>query len=421
MKRVLAWLLMLLCLPMGVMAEENGFVRTASFAIPSAWGAQWAQLPLDERWFMEDENQYHHGLARISLAMAVSAFRGSGGQEDAPIRHFFAQLGFEGAYDPDHAGLPAVQTWDYPSPGEETIATAIAWRYLTCFEAPAPLIAVAVCGGNYGDEWANNLDFGQAGDHAGFEKAAGLVIDRLRQFEADNHLSEEHCLYWFSGFGRGGGVCQAAAKKLGEGRYYTFAAPNAVLRDGSAAAEGVFNIVSAADALCQLPPRDWGFARWGRTLYLPSFLDKNHDYAPLLAGYSAVFSQFSRRQDQAGDVSLAPMARAAAAAFARLGQSRGIFSREYAPLLFKTMTGKRLTAAESIRSLSLLNGLSSAARAAQASSSLPPFPGSLGVFSSRELSALYAQHDPAAYACWILSLPEGNVLLTSSLTLTNTP
>lgn len=425
MKRVLAWLLMLaLCLPPTAQAEEGGFVRSASFAIPSAWGSKTAELPLDERWFMEKNTQYHHGLARVSLGMAVSAFRGSAAAPDAPIRAFFSQLGFAGADDPDRADLPGVSVWDYEAMGEETVGTAVAWRYLTCFESPVPLVAVAVSGGYYGDEWANNLDFGLAGDHTGFARAGKKVVDRIARFEEENGLAGESCRYWLAGFGRGGAVCQAAAKLLEKDKTvfcYTFASPAAVLREGEAGESGAFNIVSLADPLCFLPFSAWGFSHWGHTLYLPSSLNAAQAYAPLLREYARVFGQFSGWEDTRGDADLAPMSLAALAAAREAFQDRAAFLSRYRPLLYSAFTGKAMSAGEILRGFSLVRAVSARARSARRGE-LPPFSqGSLGVFSSGDLAALYAQHDPAVYAAWMLSLTEGNVLLTGGVTLTDAP
>ncbi len=406
-KRVLCCLMWLALLPVNAFASEEG-LHTASFAIPSAWGAQYAQLPLDDQWFLGDPHQYHHGLARISLAMAVSAFRGSDQREDATIRHFFTQL-----------GLDAAQTWDYPAPGKETIGTAIAWRYLTCFESPVPLIAVAVCGGNYGNEWSGNLDFGLEGDHAGFEAAASLVLSRLTRFEQEHQLSDAPCIYWFAGFGRGGAVCNVAAARLsdsGQGTVccYTFASPLTVQH--SLQHNGIFNLVSAADPLTMLPPAAWGFCRNGRDVYLPTSLDNRHPYADLLAGYSRVFSQFSGQNDSVGDTDLAPMAREAVEQLTEEFGSRAAYERNCQDLLYGILTGGRLSADDMLRAYALLRRAGSVARGAQRGP-LPPVPsamGGLAALSSQEITALWAQHDPAVYFSWILSLTDERLLLSVS-------
>ena len=424
MKRVLVWLMLALCLTPAAQGEEGGFVRSAVFSIPSAWGSKTAELPLDERWFMENNTQYHHGLARISLAMAVSAFRGNAAAPDAAIRSFFSQLGLAGAGDPDRAGRPGVCTWDFEAMGEETVGTAIAWRYLTCFESPVPLVAVAVSGGYYGDEWANNLDFGLTGDHAGFARAGKKVADRIARFEEENGLTGERCRYWLAGFGRGGAVCQAAAKLLEENSSvycYTFAAPAAVLRERERTESGTFNVVSPADPLCFLPFSAWGFSHWGHTLYLPSSLDSAHAYAPLLREYARVFGQFSGWEDTRGDADLAPMSRAALQAAREEFADRAAFAEGWRPLLYKAITGRKMSVSEILRGFSLVQAVSARAKSVRRGA-LPPFSqGSLGVFSSGDLAALYAQHDPAVYAAWMLSLTEGNVLRNSSLTLTDAP
>lgn len=415
MKRVLVWLMLGLFLPLCACAESGGFVRSASFAVPSAWGAQYAQLPLDERWFTEENTRYHHGLARISLAMAVSAFRGGGGAPDALIRSFFGQLDFSGAYDPDHARRP-VQTWDYASPGRETVGTAVAWRYLTCFETPVPLIAVAVCGGNYGEEWANNLDFGLSGDHAGFVRAADAVVARISAFEKENGLDSAPCRYWLTGYGRGGAICNSAAAALeneAPGRVfcYTFASPCTAVSHEKTENSGIFNIVSSGDLLSRLPPDAWGFTRYGRTLYLPSPQSSGSAYPALLRQFDAVYSQFTGRS-AISDADLTPMADAALRQLTAEFGSRAHYDAAYRQLLYQFFTGQGLNVKSVLAAAPLLRAVGSAAKKAQAGP-LPAAPAGmngLGLFSSAELTALYLQHDPAVYASWMLALPEGSPL-----------
>ena len=415
-KKLLILFTALCLLPLAALSQgDTSLVRTASFAIPSIWGGQYASLPLDERWFASDPAFYHHGLARISLAMAVSAFRSKTGGPDSPIRSFFAQLGFD---EDQGAGHSAVSTWDFASPAQDTIGTAIAWRYVNCFEAPVPLIAVALSGGDYGDEWASNLDLGLSGDHAGFSRAADRVLQRIEEFERAQGLEHESCVYWLSGFGRGGAVCNLAAAELSKRACvfcYTFASPRATVSPDAKAAPGIFNVVSASDPLCRLPFAAWGFSRYGRDVYLPSSQSDRPDYDSLLSRYSQVFSQFSGQPDAVGDRDLAPMAAAAEQALLQAVSSRAVFERDEHAALFSLLTG-RIKIRSALHYLALLSRLSAAAHACRRSA-LPPVPAqaSLGVLSSDELSALYAQHDPAAYASWMLCLTGGDEISGNSL------
>ena len=417
-KKLLILFMALCLLPLAASAQEEApFVRTASFAIPSLWGGQYASLPLDERWFASDPASYHHGLARISLAMAVSAFRSKANQPDAPIRSFFSQLGF--AESTGRAGLPALCTWDFSAASSDTVGTAIAWRYINCFEAPVPLIAVAVSGGDYGGEWHSNLNLGLSGDHHGFSRAADRVLERIAEFEIAQGLDGESCVYWLSGFGRGGAVCNLAAAKLsrlGAVFCYTFASPRTTVSSLGKSMPGIFNIVSAADPICRLPFAAWGFSRFGRDVYLPSSRGNHPDYAALLAQYSHVFYQFSGQTDAAGDMGLSIMADAAEQALLDAASSREAFQNNDRPALSSLLSGQTPLSKGGLRVLSLLNKLSAAVRPYR-SYPLPPSPAgaSLGILTSKELAVLYAQHDPAVYASWLLALPGGEEIEKSSL------
>lgn len=411
MKRLLCLLLLSLLLP-GARAE-GGDIRAAAFTIPSIWGSRRAELTLDDRWFMADESAYHHGLARISLAMAVSAFRGDARAPDAPIRAFLEQLGFAGASDPERGALSGVRTWDFPSEGGDTAATAIAWRYLTCFESPVPLIAVAV-GGSGNEEWAGNLDFGPSGDHAGFARGADRLLARIAEFERENGLADEACVYWLAGFGRGGAVCGAAAARLGASRRvfcYTFASPLTTVDPDAGRCQYIFNLVSPADALSMMPPKQWGFRRFGRDVVFPSPALSGSRYPALLSAYQAVYGQFTLRGEPASAADLSPAASAAADQAEKEFRSRSQFSASCRELLVKAITGRRIGLVETMRGLGMMNRVAAAANNA-ARGSLPAMPDglALGAFASPVLAALYLQHDPAVYAAWLLSITDPGVL-----------
>ena len=351
MKRFTARLLVfLMLLPLRAFSQESASVRFASFVIPSAWGAVTAQLSLDDSWFFSNASDYHHGLARISLAMAVSAFRANDTPRDGPIRSFLGQLGFT-----------EIETSDFEAAGQNTLASALACRPLQGSEAT--LVAIAVCGGNYGDEWQSNLNIGSSGNHAGFAAAANTVMERLKAFESRHHLTGRPCVYWLSGYGRGGAVCDALAMKMHEtgrqARSFSFASPcTAVERIGQC--PGAFTILCAADALAAMPPREWGFGRFGRTLYLPSSLDKNNDYPALLPAYSAIFRQFTGQSDWLGDTDLAPMARAAAKEIASQFGDRASYQQQWQKALCKVFTGRIPGPVESLRVLQMMQAVSEA-------------------------------------------------------------
>ena len=394
--------LILLLLTPSVRAE-----RQVSFVIPSLWGGRAASAGWEEAWFSGASDAYCHGLAQTSLAMAVSAFRGSEKAPDEAIRRFLDQTGF------DH-----ILTANYAAAGHDTLPTALACRSIAVRGASRPLVAVAL-GNTTGAEWQNTLDVGISGPHQGFQAAARALVRRIRDYCAGRGLNKP--VFWLAGFGRGGAVCGLAAEMLlAEGEassdslfVYTFAAPAAAESGKSAGLSCVFNLLLASDPLCQLPPESWGLTHPGQTLYLPTSR-AGYAYTTQLAQFSAVYRQFSGQTDTQGDRALLPMLRAGMDCLTGQYPTRRQFAENGQALLTGLLTGEKMSAGQSLRATRLYTLLSAAVRSAR-SGSLPPLPDALtgGLLASRDLMALYLQHDPAVYACWLLLLPDGKELLTA--------
>ncbi len=240
-------------------------------------------VDFDDSAFPEDAGVYSHDLCRMSLGMALASFRPADpeGDQDVNIRAFFEQAGFED-----------LRTDQYgQTTGENTIGTAIASKRITCGEKPFTLVAVAVCGGGYRDEWLSNFKVGNPGDrtaikhHQGFYEAALKVEARLEEYIGG---LDGDVRVWFAGFSRGAAVANLSAAlsvqhglaDSGDVFAYTFATP-ANTRDlsaGSDAYRGFYSITGMFDIVPKVPLSKWGFTRYGRTLTLPS-LESDGDYA----------------------------------------------------------------------------------------------------------------------------------------------
>ncbi len=390
MKRAAACLAMMLMLFTLSSAAES-----VTFVIPSAYSSRAASLPMEEGWFTWDSQYYNHGLARLSLGMAVSAFPGTSGRKDAGIRAFLTSLGFGD-----------VETAGYAFPG--AVRTAAARRIV----GSETVVAFVVGPGD--NSWEESLNLGVGAVHQGFSASAETAAARLRDYAARHSL--RGAKYWLAGFGGSGAVIGLAAERLIRDGFlleqqlyaYTFASPR--VSQNPVPCVSLFSIVSPGDALALLPPAAWGYARPGRTLALPSA--RRPDAAALFQAYAAVLRQFSA--DGSGE-DFSGMADAALReAASRIG-SRDDYRRLYQTPLTKLLSGRLLNAAETIRVTALISAVSKAVRTVS--------PGSLsasgaGALLSAELHALYLQHDPAVYAAWLLSLPDGNVLFDQSSTLT---
>lgn len=241
----------------------------------------WA-FPFDDSLFLPDASAYSHPLARASLGLALASGRSSQEPQDASIRDFLTQAGFEDLESADYS-IP---------PGKDTIATMIGRKQLPTGET---LLAVGVSGMDYGSEWLSNLDVGSGGDHRGFSSAAVKVSQRIRSY-LQKHAVSGPCKLWISGFSRSAAVANLAAADLIEdgvfttrnAYVYTFATPRTT--QNPAAYPNLFNIIGKFDPATKLPYAEWGYGRHGTDLYTPA-QETDSDYRRKHASASAVHEQ----------------------------------------------------------------------------------------------------------------------------------
>ncbi len=231
------------------------------------------QFPYRDSYFSGSAAEYRHGLAQCTLGMAVSAFR-SADQEldrkDQNIREYFTQAGFSQMESREFNERPTAKT----------IATLIASKTLKDRKGEYVLLAVAVSGGGYQDEWLSNFSFGDESVHEGFFSAGFTVFERVFDY-VDQYAAGKRVKIWMGGYSRAAAVSNMAAVLMLTAEQiapedlfvYTFATPN------NAQAEkfgdeydysSVYNIVGMFDPIPSIPFSEWGYGKLGTTLRLPA-------------------------------------------------------------------------------------------------------------------------------------------------------
>ena len=244
-------------------------------------------VPFDDQLFTRDGQTYHQDTALASLGMALSAFRvhkGDLSNRGVNIRGFLQQAGFADVL---------LEEFDI-EPNVQTIATAIGRKVIQTDGGPRTLVAIAVSGGGYIDEWKSNFTVGNGVQHEGFDHAARKVHRRLIAYANQHDLADYKV--WISGYSRAAATSNRAAALMLDSRMvepqdlyaYTFATPNVTRQQNAASYPSIYNVVGAFDPVPMVPFGDWGFVRYGQTFYLPG-PEINSDYttriAPLLGIY----------------------------------------------------------------------------------------------------------------------------------------
>lgn len=273
-----------------------------------------------DSFFAHSNSSYDHELARASLALSMTAFK------KKHVISFMEDLGYE-----------SVVSYRYDqNDDEDKVALVMGHKVIDGVtvikkapEEAKSVIAVAIRGGKYGDEWGSNGRVGYDGEsfgyHYGFHKAAEDAIVQLKEYAADNDLDLGKSAVWITGFSRGGAVAnvmgamltgQAAVgdseERADDGTSgnpviirpenlfdYTFASPNTVsealitetgendaneeLAYRTESCRGLYNIVNPLDIVTRLPMNasgisktskgntirySWGYTKYGTTLSL---------------------------------------------------------------------------------------------------------------------------------------------------------
>ncbi len=229
-----------------------------------------ATAPYDDSLFSGPATEYNHTLAQASTGLAMSNVRIKGldpEEQGYPIREYLTAIGFtdlqQDQYDVDTTS--------------DTVASTIGRKETVINGEPCTLIAISVCGFGYQNEWLSNFTFSKEERHTGFDRAADKVLGRLLLY-LYNHATDGPIKIWISGYSRAAAISNLLGQKLSNERVlpvedlyvYTFATPNTSTVKGDWACPSIFNIVGSFDPVPAVPPAEWGYTRYGTTLYLPA-------------------------------------------------------------------------------------------------------------------------------------------------------
>ena len=261
----------------------------------------------DESWFMSASDTYNHGLATMSLSMAMAAFDIGGNDRAANIKNLFDQLGYEYTNDSIH----------YPTPGTDTIGYAIGSKRVSYNDEVYTLIAVAIRGGGYGKEWASNFTLGPTSSHQGFDNAASEVVSAVREY-IKNIGATSNIKVWITGYSRAAATTNLAAQRLNSYAKaneirgltkdnifaYCFECPQTVQSDPSYenvdSNNNIFNIANCIDVVTLVAPTKWDYGRYGITMFVPSAEQTKNfsiSYSKMQEEYRKILSKLSNPMD----------------------------------------------------------------------------------------------------------------------------
>ena len=224
-----------------------------------------------DTWLLAPPNEFNPKLMQASFVLAASAFRDNTRdleQRDFNILNFFSRAGFTEPRTDDYDRMTSI----------ETIGSAIAHKKV----GDVTLIAAAMSGNNYSNEWLSNFTVSDEQRAQGFNDAAGRVFERIRAYISEYALEGELRL-WITGYSRAAAVANiTAADATDSGLFaavygYTIGTPRTTKDEDAGRFDNIFNVINPFDPVPLMPFPEWGYRRYGIDLYLPA-METDSDY-----------------------------------------------------------------------------------------------------------------------------------------------
>ena len=214
-----------------------------------------------DEFFLSSPDQYDHDFAKLTLGLALAAGRDTEHPDvqDDYLIDYFRKMGFSQIESETYRTAPT--------------AYSIAYGLASKKIGDTTVLACAVCGGDYGMEWASNLTVGDSVRSDGFNDASMKVQSAIKEYMEENSISGKVKL-WITGYSRAGAVSNITAADFTDSGIfedvyaYTFATPRTTREPGSYT--NIFNIIQKEDVVPKVPLADWGYKRYGTDLYLVS-------------------------------------------------------------------------------------------------------------------------------------------------------
>ncbi len=236
-------------------------------------------------YFANSSYKYNSSLSTMSLSFAMSAFGSEIGDQIDYTRKS------QNAEELLHSiGIKkeniSENDWFYKKPTTDSIAAIAGNMPIYVNGEKYTLIALAVRGGGYEQEWASNFTIGTSGQHEGFAQAKNEVLMFLKEYISQQNI-EGKVKLWLTGYSRAAATANLLAGAIDDGQVlsteisytlddvfaYCFETPAGALTDqvkGQSKYGNIFNILNSSDPVPYVAPSAMGFCRYGVDLYLPS-------------------------------------------------------------------------------------------------------------------------------------------------------
>ena len=225
----------------------------------------------DDSWFFAPSSVLNPHLRTLSLNMSMSFFPSARKGDDYSkslinAEELLADLAF------DH--FRANDDY-YRKPDIDSLGIGAAHRLIEAGGRKTSLILICFRGAGYGDEWASNIILGIDGPAEGFAKGRDDALRFLENYLEENRgILTDRVKYWITGYSRVAAIANLLGAWIDDHTEeyhtcsddifsYTFESPLCADYRDRTKHDCIHNTVNPFDMVPLIPPKEWGFIRYG--------------------------------------------------------------------------------------------------------------------------------------------------------------
>jgi hypothetical protein len=272
-------------LPPSAKAATPNYLISKKFKYAGAEKDLSATYYYSDTYFSNSSYAYNQHLATMSLCLAISSFGSSEVAITSNDRYrnankIFQEIGFKDF---------EANSWFTDTAASASIGAVMANKKIRVGNRAYTVVALMVGVGSYTDEWASDVKVGSSGMHQGFREARDELSRFLTKYLSQKGITGDIKL-WISGFSRSAAAANLLSGAIDEDKSfientgcslalsnlynYNFNAPMGTLLNITGMTKdqnvynNIFNLVNPLDPIMMVPPKAWGFVRYGIDLLL---------------------------------------------------------------------------------------------------------------------------------------------------------
>ncbi len=243
---------------------------------------------LDYSNFFNDNTKYNKNLSKLGALLSGSAAKGnimnvtSGASFKGDMRTVLTNFGLSNI---ENYHIANSAKW-LANPDDDTAEVWIAHRNVVYQGKEKEVIFVSLRGSDFSaQEWYSNLDIGANTkdywdrnnpewknklNHKGVDVASNRIYDYIMSYVKKNTKYSNTKAIFINGFSRGASIANILGTKFEEDRRfdsytYTYACMNVTTDKNAGRYKTIFNIMNEDDMVPNLPLKEWGFRKYGKT------------------------------------------------------------------------------------------------------------------------------------------------------------